>query len=202
MSYAGQEGAWIIFLATIGTSLVGLFMAPRVIEKSLFRPYWLLRKKQYDTIYMSGFVHADIGHLLFNMVTFYFFAFPMERVLGTGKFIALYVVGLLLSHLGTYAKQRHNPEYASLGASGAISAVLFAYIVYFPTRSLYIIPIPVPIPAFVLALGYVAYSYYASRRGGGRINHDAHLYGALGGLLFVLAVDPGAYRALVALAGF
>ncbi len=202
MSYAGQEGAWIIFLATIGTSLVGLFMAPRVIEKSLFRPYWLLRKKQYDTIYMSGFVHADIGHLLFNMVTFYFFAFPMERVLGTGKFIALYVVGLLLSHLGTYAKQRHNPEYASLGASGAISAVLFAYIVYFPTRSLYIIPIPVPIPAFVLALGYVAYSYYASRRGTGRINHDAHLYGALGGLLFVLAVDPGAYRALVALAGF
>ncbi len=202
MSYAGQEGAWIIFLATIGTSLVGLFVAPRVIEKSLFRPYWLLREKQYDTIYMSGFVHADIGHLLFNMVTFYFFAFPMERVLGTGNFIALYVVGLLLSHLGTYAKQRHNPEYASLGASGAISAVLFAYIVYFPTRSLYIIPIPVPIPAFVLALGYVAYSYYASRRGGGRINHDAHLYGALGGLLFVLAVDPGAYRALATLAGF
>lgn len=202
MSYAGQEGAWIIFLATVGTSLVGLFMTPGVIEKSLFRPYWLLRKKQYDTIYMSGFVHADIGHLLFNMVTFYFFAFPMERVLGTGKFIALYVVGLLLSHLGTYARQRHNPEYASLGASGAISAVLFAYIVYFPTRSLYIIPIPVPIPAFVLALGYVAYSYHASRRGTGRINHDAHLYGALGGLLFVLAVDPGAYQALVALAGF
>ncbi len=202
MSYGGQEGAWIIFLATIGTSLVGLFMAPGVIEKSLFRPYWLLRKKQYDTIYMSGFVHADLGHLLFNMVTFYFFAFPMERVLGTGCFIALYVAGLLLSHLGTYAKQRHNPEYASLGASGAISAVLFAYIVYFPTRSLYIIPIPVPIPAFVLALGYVAYSYYAARRGTGRINHDAHLYGALGGLLFVLAVDPGAYRALIALAGF
>ncbi len=202
MWYVGHEGAWIIFLATIGTSLVGLFLAPRVIEKSLFRPYWLLRKKQYDTIYMSGFVHADIGHLLFNMVTFYFFAFPMEQVLGTGNFIALYAVGLLLSHLGTYARQRHNPEYASLGASGAISAVLFAYIVYFPTRSLYIIPIPVPIPAFVLALGYVGYSYYASKRGGGRINHDAHLYGALGGLLFVLAVDPGAYRALLSLAGF
>lgn len=202
MSFSGHEGAWIIFVATIATSLVGLYMAPAVIEKSLFRPYWLVRKKQYDTLYMSGFVHADIGHLLFNMVTFYFFAFPMETTLGTGGFVALYIIGLLVSHMGTYFKQRHNPDYASLGASGAISAVLFAYIVYFPTRSLYIIPIPVPIPAYILALGYAAYSFYASRRAGGRINHDAHLYGALSGLLFVLVVDPAAYAQLLALAGF
>jgi membrane associated rhomboid family serine protease len=147
---------------TVGISLLGLYRLPQLIDKCLFRPYFFLRQRQYQTMISSGFVHADVGHLLFNMFTFYFFAFPLERFIGTIPFLILYIAGLVTSHTCTYFKQRNNAEYASLGASGAISAVLFAYIVYFPTTMLMIIPIPVPIPAVLFAVGYVGYSYWAS----------------------------------------
>jgi len=186
---------------TVGISLLGLFRLPQLIDKCLFRPYYFLRDRQYDTMILSGFVHADVGHLLFNMVTFYFFAFPFERFIGTIPFLILYFAGLAISHTCTYYKQRNNAGYASLGASGAISAVLFAYIVYFPTTMLMIIPIPVPIPAILFAVAYVGYSYWASTHSRGRINHDAHLCGALGGLAFVAVTDPGAYLDLVQLIG-
>ena len=150
---------------------------------------------------MSGFIHADLGHLLFNMFTFYFFAFPMERYIGTPRFVVLYFLGLVLSHSCTWYKQRNNAEYASLGASGAISAVLFAYIVYFPTSTLMIIPIPVPIPAFLFAIGYVGYSYWAAAKSNDRINHDAHLCGAISGLAFVGVTDPAAYVRLLGVLG-
>lgn len=192
----GQIAAPLIMALTIGLSLLGLFQMPRLIDICLFRPYYFLRDRQYETMILSGFVHADIGHLLFNMFTFYFFAFPMERYIGTIPFLALYFFGLVVSHTCTWYKQRNNPGYASLGASGAISAVLFAYIVYFPTTTLMIIPIPVPIPAFLFAIGYVAYSYWASTQNTGRINHDAHLCGAVSGLLFVAISDPAAFGRL------
>ena len=199
MDLIGQKGASIIFAATIITSLLGLYASPKIIEKNLFRPYWFLRSKQYDTIYMSGFIHADLGHLLFNMFTFYFFAFTLELHIGTLEFVLLYTTGLVLSHACTYHKHKENPEYASLGASGAISAVLFAYIVYYPTTTLIILPIPIPIPAALFAVGYVAYSYWASNQQKGRINHDAHLCGAVSGLLFVAVTDFGAYSNLMRL---
>jgi membrane associated rhomboid family serine protease len=191
------SAALVIFVATIAISLIGLFGAPKLIDRSLFRPYWFLRRKEYDTVIMSGFVHADLMHLIFNMMTFYFFAFPLERYIGTTRFVVLYLAGLLISHAGTYYKQRRNPEYACLGASGAISAVLFAAIVFFPEQSLIILPIPIPIPAPLFAIGYLAYTYYASKHPHGRINHDAHLGGALTGLLFVALVAPRAYGNLL-----
>lgn len=193
--------AWVIFLATIIASLAGLYAAPQVIERSLFRPYWFLRRNQYETIVTSGFVHADLGHLVFNMLTYYFFAFPLERQIGPARFAALYLLALVVSDLGTWRKHRNDPQYASLGASGAISAVLFAAIVYFPWQKLFIIPIPVPIPAPLFAIGYVAYSWYSARHPRGRINHDAHLGGALFGLAWVLLTDPGAYTNLLRWAG-
>jgi membrane associated rhomboid family serine protease len=189
--------ALVILVITVGLSLLGLYAAPKIIERNLFRPYWLVRRKQYDTVITSGFVHADLMHLIFNMVTFYFFAFGLERWIGSVRFALLYLVGLLVSHAGTYYKQKNNPEYASLGASGAISAVLFAAIVYNPHQSLFIIPIPVPIPAPLFALGYLAYTWYASKNSHGRINHDAHLGGAVAGLLFVALTDFDAYRRLM-----
>lgn len=193
--------ALVILLATIASSLVGLFVSPKVIERSLFRPYWFLRGKQYDTIITSGFVHADLPHLIFNLMTFYFFAFPLERRIGSLAFAALYFIGLVVSDLGTYLKHRDDPQYASLGASGAISAVLFASIVYFPSQKLFILPFPVPIPAPLFAIGYVAYSWYSARHPHGRINHDAHLGGALTGLAFVLLTDPRAYAGLLGMLG-
>jgi len=193
--------AAIILVVTVAVSLAGLFGSPKIVERSLFRPYWFLRKKQYETIVTSGFVHADLPHLIFNLVTFYFFAFQLEKQVGSARFAALYLIGLVVSDIGTYFKHRNDPEYASLGASGAISAVLFASIVYFPWQKLFIIPIPVPIPAPLFAIGYVAYTWYSARHPKGRINHDAHLGGAIFGLVFVALTDVGAYGNLLHWAG-
>jgi membrane associated rhomboid family serine protease len=192
------SAALIIFVITIATSLIGLFANTKLIDRSLFRPYWFLRKRQYDTIVLSGFMHADLMHLIFNMMTFYFFGFLLERAIGSTHFLLLYFAGLLVSHVGTYIKQKNNPEYACLGASGAISAVLFAAIVFYPDQSLFIIPIPVPIPAPLFGIGYLAYTWYAARNPQGRINHDAHLGGAITGLVYVALIEPGAYSYLFA----
>ena len=191
-----QSSATQIFAVTLIASLLGLYGVPKIIDIGLFRPYWFLRSNQYHTIFTSGFIHADLSHLLFNMFTFYFFAFDLERQIGAPRFLLLYAMGLVISHACTYFKHKNNQQYASLGASGAISAVLFAYIVYFPTTTLIILPIPIPIPAVLFAIGYVAYSYWAARQQRGRINHDAHLCGAVSGLLFVALADPGAYSNL------
>jgi len=192
------SAALIIFIVTIATSLVGLYGNTRLIDRSLFRPYWFLRRGQYDTIVLSGLVHADLMHLIFNMMTSYFFGFLLERAIGPAHFLLLSAAGLLVSHLGTYYKQKNNPEYACLGASGAISAVLFAAIVFFPDQSLFIIPIPVPIPAPLFGIGYLAYTWYAARNPHGRINHDAHLGGAITGLVYVALIEPRAFSYLFA----
>jgi membrane associated rhomboid family serine protease len=196
---SGHYAAPAIMILTAGISLLGMYQIPDIINRFLFRPYFFLRERQYETMIMSGFIHADIGHLLFNMITFYFFAFPLERFLGTTRFVILYFVGLVISHTCTWYKERNNPQYASLGASGAISAVLFAYIVYFPTTTLFIIPIPFPIPAALFAVGYVAYSWWASKNSNDRINHDAHLCGAFSGIGFVAATDLGAFTRLISM---
>ena len=195
MFESGHYAAPAILLLTVGISLLGMYQLPDLIDKFLFRPYFFLRNRQYDTMIMSGFIHADMQHLLFNMITFYFFAFPMERFLGTTRFVVLYFVGLVISHTCTWYKERRNPQYASLGASGAISAVLFAFIVYFPTTMLFVFF--VPMPAMLFAVLYVGYSWWASKNSRDRINHDAHLCGALSGLGFVAVTDPGAFSRLL-----
>jgi membrane associated rhomboid family serine protease len=201
MSFQANPAAFALLAITLAMSLAGLYVNSGIVERNLFRPYWLRRRGEWYTAVTSGFVHGDMGHLLFNMITFFFFAFPLERRLGTAAFLALYLTGLLASHAGTFLKHRNDPRYASLGASGAISAVLFAFIVYFPTQSIFIMPLPVPIPAPLFAIAYMAYSWYSARRAVGRINHDAHLWGALSGLVFVAIVDPGAWQRLPGLLG-
>jgi membrane associated rhomboid family serine protease len=183
-----------IFGVTLVVSLLGLWAAPWIIERNLFRPFWFLPRQQYWTAITSGFVHADLAHLLFNGLTYWFFAFPLERVIGTPRFAALYFIGLATSNIGTYFKHRRDPDYACLGASGAILAMLFASIVYFPRQSIIMLPIPLPIPAPLFAIGYLAYTFYAARAQRGRINHDAHFSGALAGLAFVAVTDPSAWE--------
>jgi membrane associated rhomboid family serine protease len=187
----------LILAANIGLGLYGLYSSPRLIEKLLFRPYEFARGRRRFTALTSGFVHADLPHLIFNMLTFWFFGIPLERFMGTPRFVVFYALALVLSLVGTLRKHRNNPQYGTLGASGAISAVLFAAIVYAPESKLMILPIPVPIPAPLFALGYLGYSYWSAKTNRGNINHDAHLGGALFGLLFVAVTDPGAFgRAL------
>jgi membrane associated rhomboid family serine protease len=197
-----MTGAWLIFGLTIAVSLLGLYVAPQIIDKTILRPYRVQRNGEYARLVTSGFVHADLGHLAFNMFTFYFFAFSIERYIGTPRFLLLYFAGLICSNIGTFSKHRNDPGYASLGASGAILAVLFASIVYFPHQSLYLMLLPIPIPAPLFAVGYLAYSYYAARQAKGRINHDAHIAGAITGMIFVALTDPFAYRQLASMLGF
>lgn len=189
--------AALILALFVGASLFGLHGRPQLIERHLLRPYHLVPRKDWVTLVTSGFFHADLAHLLFNGFTFWAFGFDLERRLGTGPFVALYVVGLLVSSVATWAIHRRNPGYASLGASGAILAVVFAAIVVDPGASLFILPIPFPIPAPLFAIGYLAFSAFASRSRIGRINHDAHIAGAVAGLLFMAVTAPGAFaRAL------
>jgi membrane associated rhomboid family serine protease len=192
MNFNFPPATFCILLLAVVVSALGLTSAPRIIERNLLRPYNVVRKKEYSTLITCGFVHADFGHLIFNALTLYFFGPGLEATIGTPRFLALYFLCLLISSLGTVIKQRNNPDYASLGASGAILGVLFAYIVYYPlsTIGLYFV---VPVPAVLFALGYLAYTIWASKNSVGRINHDAHLDGALTGMLFVAITDIGAY---------
>lgn len=173
------------------SSLLALFVARTMIEHAVFRPYWLLQRREWATPVTSAFLHADLAHLFFNGFTFWAFGFSLERTMGSTQFASLYAVGLLASALGTWVNHHHEPDYRTLGASGAILAVLFASIVYRPGSSIFILPIPVPIPAPLFAVLYLAFTWWASRQARGHINHDAHLAGALAGVAFVALVDPG-----------
>ncbi len=182
--------ASLLLVAILVISTLGLTRWPGVVERCLLRPHGLAQRGDWHTLVSCGFVHADLMHLLFNAFTFWAFGFGLERHLGTPRFVALYAAGLLCSSLATWWLHRRQPGYASLGASGAILAVLFAAILVSPGSSLFILPIPVPIPAPLFALGYLAFSVVGSRTQRGRVNHDAHIAGAVTGVLFIGAVEP------------
>ena len=192
--FAASPVALVIFLFTIFTSLFTLFHRQDLFRMFLLHPWSLVREKRYYTLITSGLIHADLGHLLFNMFTFYFFAFPLESYLGHWQFGVLYVVSMVLSDITTVIKRRNDRDYYCLGASGAVTAVLFSFIIFEPTSSIYVMLIPIGIPAPLFAVLYIAFSYYALRRQRSHINHEAHLWGAVSGLLITAILSFGAYR--------
>jgi membrane associated rhomboid family serine protease len=173
-----------------------------LMDRWIMNPYAVAKRSEYYRLVTSGFLHADYGHLLFNMFSFYSFGQALEGVftalfgdLGGVVFVAFYIVGIIISDIPTLLKYRDQPRYNSLGASGGVSSVIFAMILLNPFMSLQLMFIPIPIPGFIFGLLYLGYSYYASRQGSSGINHDAHLYGALFGLLFMAIAYPPALPA-------
>lgn len=182
--------ATFIFLTTIITSLYVMYRDQGLYSKLMLHPYSFTRGKHYYTIITSGLIHADFNHLLFNMLSYLFFAFRLEQIVGHLQFLGIYFFGLVLSDVYTILKNKNNIRYYSLGASGAISAVLFSYILFDPLTRLYVLFIPIEIPAFLFAILYLAYCVYASKKQYDHVNHEAHFFGALTGVLTTVIFYP------------
>ena len=182
---------FVLIAVTVVVSWLA-FERPALLERLILWPPAIDRKKQYDRLLTHGFIHADWTHLLFNMITLYFFGRLIERVIGglIGPlgFVLFYLSAIVIAILPTYVRHRHDPTYRSLGASGAVSAVLFAFILLQPWAIIGVFFLPMP--AILYAVAYVAYSIWMDRRGGDNINHSAHLSGALYGVLFMLVMEP------------
>jgi membrane associated rhomboid family serine protease len=182
--------ACFIFAITIITSIM-TFSNPDWFGMMMFHPYSVYRKEKTYTLLTSGLIHRDWMHLAFNMLSFYFFAFALEGMIGHWQFALLYVASLVLSDLPTLVKHKEDYWYHSLGASGAISAVVFSFIMYQPMVMMMIIPLPIPIPAILFGVLYLVYCHFASKHARDNINHDAHLFGALCGVAITLILNPG-----------
>ncbi len=167
-------------------------------EKLMFSPYLIKQHGEYHRLISSIFIHADLTHLGFNMFSLYFLGsviqaefvdfYGLEK--GLMIFVVLYVLGGLFAELWPYSKHQDNYLYRSLGASGAVSAVIFAAIIWRPDMELMMLFLPIPIPAYIFGPIYLAIEYYGMKRGQSNIGHDAHIGGALFGVLFVLLLNP------------
>lgn len=181
----------IIIVVTVLVSLAA-FNNNKLMNDLLLWPAKMNSPAQYYRLLTSGFVHADYMHLGFNMFSFYFFADLLETNqygIGVERFLILYLSAIVVASMPSYLKKRKNPGYRSLGASGGVAAIIFATIYLYPWQSIYIF-FAIPLPSIVFAVLYLVYSAYAARKGSGGINHDAHFWGAVYGILFMLVIDP------------
>jgi membrane associated rhomboid family serine protease len=183
--------ASFIFVLTLGTSLLA-FSNPNIYAKFILNPYEVSRGYRVYTIITSGLIHADWNHLFFNMLSYYFFAFQLEAVLGHWQFGLLYIASMILADLPSIYKHKNDSWYNTLGASGAISAVLFSYILFDPQKSLYLMFIPIPIKAYIFGGLYLVYCHFASKHARDNINHDAHFFGAMSGILITVILHHSA----------
>ena len=185
----------IITILIIAVTCVTSFLAFNsyvTMNRLILWPPAVKRDREYWRLVTYGLIHADGQHLLFNMITLYFFGQYMERIyvneIGVVGYVLFYVGGLVASILPSYATNENNPDYRSLGASGAVSAVLFAFILMHPWAMIYFLFFPMP--AILYAVLYLGYSIYMDRRGRGNVNHSAHLWGAAYGVIFTLLAEP------------
>lgn len=186
-----QGVATLVLIAATALVSWQAFQNARLLDRLMLWPPAIERRRQYDRLLGHGFIHADMQHLLFNMITLFFFGRMIEAAfapyIGTVGYVLFYLSAIVVAALPSYLRHRHDAHYRSLGASGGVSAILFAYILIDPWAWIFV---PVPVPAILYAVGYVAYSFWAGRRGGDGINHSAHLWGAGYGVLFTVLMEP------------
>jgi membrane associated rhomboid family serine protease len=179
--------ASLIFVLTLATSLLA-FSNPNIYGNFILNPYGVSRGQRVYTVITSGLIHKDWNHLFFNMLSYYFFAFMLEGLLGHWQFGVLYFLSLILSDLPSIQKHKEDIWYNSLGASGAISAVVFSFIMFAPRAEMSLLFLPIPMPAWVFGVLYLIYCHFASKHARDNVNHDAHLYGALSGVVITFAL--------------
>jgi membrane associated rhomboid family serine protease len=203
--------ATALFLATIATS-VAAFQNQWLKEKLILRPYAFAHRKQFFTIVSSGFIHADWQHLIMNMFTFWMFGFNLEKyfvylqcvqvgdipdvatqrfneILGHGKFFLIYFISMIVADFTTILKYKDIPGYATLGASGAISGMIMSLVILAPAMHADILIFGF-IPGWAFAILYLTYSYIAARRMMDNVAHEAHLWGAVAGIIFTFILMP------------
>lgn len=169
-----------------------------LLNKLIFHPVSVNQNKQWYRFLSSGFIHKDTGHLIFNMLTLFFFGQSLEpgfTTLGLGPilYIVFYLSAIVVSEMPTYLKHKNNENYYSLGASGAVSAVVFALILFMPWSTI-LLKFIIPIPFILYGVGYLLYSAYMNKKGGDNIGHSAHLFGAVYGILFMIIAYPDSIK--------
>ena len=187
----------IIIIITVLVSIAA-FSNDKIYNDLIFYPPAVTHKKQWYRFFTCGFIHADYGHLALNMYAFYIFGQHVEGSFqdifyekGKILYLLMYVTSLFFCLLPTYSQHKEDSHYRSLGASGAVSAVIFAYILLDPLQKIGLIFLPpqLGLPGFVFGLLYLVISSYLDKRGGGNINHSAHIWGALYGVVFLIAAS-------------
>ncbi len=158
-------------------------------EKYKFNIGGIKRGEQVRMI-SSGFLHADMSHLIFNMLTLYFFADVVIIYIGYVNFIILYFISLLVGNLVSFYFHKNDYHYSAIGASGAVMGVLYAAIMFYPDMSLFLFFIPIPIPAWIFGILYLFYSIYGMKKQIGNIGHDAHFGGAIAGYVLAILFAP------------
>lgn len=180
------------------TALVSIICFNGSAMRSLwFTAYGVWHRKEWYRMLSYGLVHGGWGHLIFNMLTLYFFGDVVEQYFGAAfggggsvLYIVFYVSAIAVSSIWDLVKYRHDPSYCAVGASGAVSAILFAAILFEPKMGIYFYFIPIPIPGYIFAPLYLLYCWWAARRNMDNIGHSAHFWGAVYGLLFPLLCRP------------
>ena len=194
----------IIFIAiTVAISLYA-WNNQNIMNKWIMNPYAVQKYKEYYRFLTSGFLHADYGHLFFNMFSLYFFGRNVEYYFaalfgeqtGSILFAVLYLAGIVVANYPDFAKHKNDSYYNALGASGGVSAVVFSAILFSPTTGIYVYFIEMP--AFVYAILYTAYSFYMSKKNMDNIGHSAHLAGAAFGIIFTLILEPSLLKSCIA----
>jgi membrane associated rhomboid family serine protease len=189
----------ILIIITVVVSITA-FNNPQLQSNLVFNPYAVKHRKQWYRLITCGLLHADYLHLLVNMFVLYSFGQAVERYYSytfgnaaSFHYVLMYVTAIFAANVSTYYKFQNNPHYNSLGASGAVSAVLFTTILYNPYGKIYFYGF-IEIPGILMGVAYLLYSYYMSRKGSGdNINHEAHFYGAIYGMLFTIVFKPSLF---------
>lgn len=186
---------WLIIGTTVLISYLA-FQNREFYEKLMFNAAKIVQGKEYHRLISHAFIHANWPHLIVNMLVLYFFGQAVAGYFGdywgnagTAYFLLLYFGGILASNIWSLIKHKNNYYYNAVGASGAVSAVLFAFIFFDPLEKILLFAI-VPIPGILFAIGYLIYSYRMSKKDNDNVAHDAHFLGAVFGFLFPLLLKP------------